>query len=49
MLLEEKEDLERTPTISDKQSLIEKLSKQFQVSSFINMYQKENYVAYSGT
>lgn len=42
MLLEEREDLDKTPSILDKQSLIENLSKQFQVSFFINMYQKQN-------
>lgn len=40
MLLEEREDLERSPTILDKQTLIENLCKQFELSSFINMYQK---------
>lgn len=42
MLLEEREDLERTPTILDKLSLIKKMSKQFQVSSFKNMYLQQN-------
>lgn len=48
MLLEEREELERTDTILERQPLIENLSKQFQASSFVNMYQNQNEVSYKG-